>query len=158
MGETDLYSSVRWKICARIPNHEMTMADPIDTSLEDDDRLAEPPLVDSLHYERDADGFSITFIPSIGEDNTRSVFVARDSVDGRQVSAYVYRIQQLIGNRLEKVVHGGGGNYTLRLANGEILRISDEALDEQWAPEVFNRLKQIAEVAEAFQIHHAGHP
>jgi len=133
----------------------MKMGDVIDLPLDDDDRLAEPPLVDSLHYERDADGFSIIFVPSVGENATVSIFVPRDSVSGRQVAAYLYRIQQLIGDRLENVVHGGGGNYTLRLADGKIVRLSDEAFEEHWAPEVFDRLKQIAETAEAFTIHPA---
>jgi hypothetical protein len=134
------------------------MSDTIDLPLDDDDRLAEPPLVDSLHYERDADGFSIIFVPSIGEDLKRSVFVPRDSVEGRLVATYLYRVQQLIGHRVEKIVHSGGGNYTFRLANGQSLRLSDEAPDESWAPEVFNRLKQIADAAEAaFNISHAGH-
>jgi hypothetical protein len=134
------------------------MSDPMDLPLNSEDRLADPPLVDSLHYERDADGFSIIFVPSIGDDLTRSVFVPRDSTEGRLVSAYLYRIQQLIGNRVEKVVHSGGGDYTLRLATGQILRLCDEASNESWAPEVFNRLKQIADAAEAaFNISHAGH-
>jgi hypothetical protein len=131
------------------------MTTPIDLPLDDDDRLVEPPLVDSLHYERDADGFSITFVPSVGDDPTRFVFVARDSAEGRQVAAYLYRVQQLIGDRVEMVVHGGGGNYTLRLASGESLQMSDKAPAEQWVPEVFDRLKQIAAVAEvAFSILH----
>ena len=132
------------------------MTAPIDLPLHDDGRLSEPPLVDSLHYERDADGFSITFVPSVGEDPTRFVFVARDSAEGRQVAAYLYRVQQLIGERVDRVVHGGGGNYSLRLAGGESLQLSDEAPGEQWVPEVFDRLKQIAAVAEvAFNILHA---
>src|SRR3954468_8672092 len=101
------------------------MTDSSDQLLDgDDERLAEPPLVDLLHYEREADGFSITFVPSVGEDVTRSVFVPRESVEGRQVAAYLYRIQQLIGSRLERVVHSGGANYALRLAGGENLELS----------------------------------
>jgi hypothetical protein len=131
------------------------MVDPIDLPLDNDDPLVAPPLVDSLHYEREADGFSITFVPSIGDDATQTVFVPRDSPEGGRVSAFIYRIQQLIGNRVERVVHSGGGNYSLRLASGDVLRLSDEAPDEQWAPEVFNRLKQIADVAEiAYTILH----
>jgi hypothetical protein len=133
------------------------MSNPIDLPLDDEDRLAEPPLVDLLHYEREADGFAVTFVPSIGEDATRFVFVPRDSAEGRQIAAYLYRIQQLIGHRLEKVVHAGGGDYTLKLAENGSMRLSDEALNEQWATEVFDRLKQIAAVSEAaFAILHAG--
>ncbi|HEX4125313.1 MAG TPA: hypothetical protein VHY37_11350 [Tepidisphaeraceae bacterium] len=132
------------------------MVDPIEMPLDDDDPLAEPPLVDSLHYEREADGFSITFVPSNSVDATQTVFVPRDSPEGAQVSAYLYRIQQLIGNRIERVVHSGGGNYSLKLASGDVLRLSDGVPDEQWAQEVFDRLKQIADVAEiAFRIVHA---
>jgi len=129
---------------------------PLDDHL-DDDRLLEPPLVDALHYERDADGFAITFIPSTDDEATRSIFLPRDSTEGRQVAANLYRIQQLIGgSRLERVVHGGGANYTLRLGGGENMLISSDAPDERWVPEVLNRLKQIAEVAEgAFNLLHA---
>jgi hypothetical protein len=139
-----------------IPDGE-PMTNPIDPPLDDDDRLAEPPLVDLLHYERGTDGFSVTFVPSTGDEATRFVFVPRDSVEGRQIAAYLYRVQQLIGNRIEKVVHAGGGDYTLSLGGGAVLRLSDEACDEQWAPEVFDHVKQIAVVAEtAFNIAHAG--
>jgi hypothetical protein len=133
------------------------MSDPIDLPLDDDDRLAEPPLVDSLHYERGADGFSITFVPSVGDEPTRSIFIPRDSVEGRRVTTYFYRIQELVGNRVERVVHSGGGDYTLRLANGESRRLSGEAPDASWASEVFDRLKQIAGESETFSTLHAGH-
>ena len=135
------------------------MTDPIDLPLDDDDRLVEPPLLDLLHYERDADGFSVTFVPSVGHEPTRHVFVSRDSPEGRQIAAYLYRVQNLVGSALLKVVHGGGGDYTLHLAGGKFLSLSDEAAHEQWAPEVFDRLKQIALVAEvAFGVAHAEHP
>jgi hypothetical protein len=133
------------------------MSDPIDLPIDDDDRLAALPLVDSLHYERGADGFAITFVPSVGEDATRSVFIPRDSTEGRRVTTCFYRIQELIGDRVERVVHGGGGDYTLRLANGEFRRLCDEALDAHWASEAFDRLKQIADESEAFSTLHAGH-
>src|SRR5438876_783784 len=133
------------------------MADPIHLPLDDDDRLADPPLVDSLHYERDADGFSITFVPSISEEPTRFVFIPRDSPEGRQVAAYLYRVQQLIGSHLEKVVHRGGGDYTFRIAGGATWSLSDQAANKTWVPEVFDRLKQTAQVAEAaFNILRAG--
>jgi hypothetical protein len=135
----------------------LPMSDSINLSLDDDNRVAGPPLVDSLHYERDADEFSIIFVPSVGEDPTRSVFVPRDSAEGRLIATYLYRIRQLIGDRVERIVHGGGGNYTLRLATSQTLRLSDERPNESWAPEVSDRLKQIAEAAEAaFNISHAG--
>jgi hypothetical protein len=131
------------------------MTDSIDLPLGNDDRLAEPPLLDSLHYEAEPDGFSIIFVPSMGEDATRSVFVPRDSTEGRRISALLYRIEPLIGDRLQKVVHGGGGDYSLRLAGGKLVRLSDEAPNGHWAPEVFDRLKQIANAAElAFNVLH----
>jgi len=72
------------------------------------------------------------------------------------VSAHIYRIQQLISKRLDRVVHGGGSDCSLRLATGKTVRLFDEAPTDSWAPEVFDRLQQIAEVAEAaFNIHHA---
>jgi len=132
------------------------MSNPLNLPLDGSDRLADPPLLDSLHYERGADGFSIIFVPTIGTDPKRSVFVARDSPDGRQISALLYRVEVLVGTRVAKVTHRGGGDYTLLLASGSTKTLSDEAGNETWAPEVFDRLKQIADVAEAaFQITHA---
>jgi hypothetical protein len=130
------------------------MSDAIELPLDDDDRLAEPPLIDALHYEREKDGFSITFIPSLSEDPTRNVFVPRDSPEGRQVAAYLYRIQTLIGSHVIRAVHRGGGDYSLHLAGGTVLNLPDERSNS--APELFDRLKQIASVAEvAFGIAHA---
>ena len=134
------------------------MIDANDRSTDDRGHLAQPPLVDSLHYEKDADGFSIAFVPSNGDDPTHSVFVPRDSSEGRLVSAHLYRIQALIGHRLEKLTHGGGADYTLQLAGGESLQLSKKSASAKWVPEVFDRLKQIAETAEAaFALLHAGH-
>jgi len=74
------------------------------------------------------------------------------------ISAYLYRIQALIGHRIQRVVHRGGGDYTLQLADCDALALSDEGDAQTWAPEVFDRLKQIAEVAEAaFGMVHASH-
>ncbi len=125
------------------------MAEAIKLTLDVDDRLAEPPLLDALHYEPEVDGFSITFVPSFGDDPTLHVFVRRESTEGRQVAAYLYRIQQLIHHRVEKVVHRGGGDYSLRLPDGTTMSFGDQTFDQNWVPEVFDRLKQTAEVAEA---------
>jgi hypothetical protein len=133
------------------------MPDPIELPL-DDDRLAEPPLVDSLHYDQDADGFSMIFVPSTGDEEKQAVFVQRDSPEGRMIAAYLYRIQDLIEHRVQRVVHRGGGDYTFQIAGGGTLALSDEGDSQTWAPEVFDRLKQIAEVGEvAFGILHATH-
>lgn len=133
------------------------MADPLDLQIDARDRLYDPPLIDALHYERDPDGFSVTFVPSVGDDPTRHVFVRRDSAEGRQIAAYLYRIQDLIGKHVRRLTHSGGGDYVLHLADGQTLSLSDERPDEQWAPEVTDRISQIASVAEmVFSIAHVG--
>jgi hypothetical protein len=134
------------------------MSDPIELNLDDEDRLAELPLVDSLHYEDGIGGISITFVPSTGDNATRTVFVRTDSAEGKRVSAFLYAIQQLLGQRVERVTHSGGGDYALRLASGTVLNLSDNSTVGNWAPDVFDRLKQVAETAEiAFEIEHATH-
>src|SRR5262249_11094229 len=133
------------------------MTDPIEVPLDDEDRLADPPLVDSLHYENELGGFSITFVPSAGNDPTKTVFVPRDSDEGRLVATYTDRIRKLIGNENGRVCQGGGGHFPIRLAGGRTVGLSDEAPKENWRLEVFDRLKQIADVAEAAFIGlHAG--
>jgi hypothetical protein len=128
------------------------MTDPIELPLDSDDRLADAPLLDSLHYERGPDGFAVTFVPSVGLDATHSLFIPRDSAEGRQVSAYIYRVEDLIGSRVAKVVHRGGSDYTLHLADGRITTLSE---GHSWTMEVFDRLKQVAMSAEfAFQLAH----
>ncbi len=122
------------------------------------DLLIEPPLIDSLHYERDADGFSIALIPSSGEEATQTLFIPRDSSEGRNIAARLYRIQHLIGNRLEKITHLGGSDYTLRLAGGASQQISLDTPVQGSIPEVLHEFKQIAMTAEsAFNSLHAGH-
>jgi len=123
------------------------MSDPIELPLDAEDRLADPPLVDSLHYERDPGGFSITFVPSAGEDPTHSVFIRTNSSEGKRVTALLHGIQQLVGDGVERVTHSGGGDYTLRLESGKVLSLSEESANESWASDVFNRLKQIADIA-----------
>jgi hypothetical protein len=122
------------------------MTDPIELPLDDEDRLADPPLLDLLHYEESSSGYSVTFVPSCDDDPTHFVLICLDSVDGKQVSAYLDRIAELVGGRVTKVIHAGGGDYTLHLADGRITALSD---GHAWTMEVFDRLKQVANVAEA---------
>ena len=125
------------------------MADQIDLPLDDDDdHLADLPLIDLFRTEPAAGGYPVTYIPTDGDDPTRTVFVRYDAAEGRQIAASVSRIERLVGASLVAAVHRGGGSYTLRLSDGRSLGLSDDVGGEPWGTEVFARLKQIAICAE----------
>ena len=127
------------------------MSQPIDLPLDHDDRLAEPPLVDLLSYDARRGAWVVTFVPSddVSAEATEVVTVPQGTPEFRRISALLGRVAEAMapGRRIEKVVHSGGGSYTVWLANGESLELAEAS--GAIAHEVFDRIKQIADTAEA---------
>jgi hypothetical protein len=124
------------------------MSDPIEISLDDADRLAEPPLVDFLSDEPEDIHYHITFVPSdeVSVEPTESVTIIKQSSDGARITALLGDVSALCGAKLTRVSHGGGASYTLHLDDMRIVTLAD--LKNGTSIQVFDRLKQIAETAE----------
>jgi len=134
------------------------MLTPLQLPLDDHDRLADPPLLDSFHLEPRPEGFSIMFIPSEGvsTEQTETLFLRLDSPEGRLLAPLVQRIHRLLQSPVDRIVHSGGGNYTFLLPDGGSRQLDDGTLDPQTVHWLFDTLKHMAQIAEcAFAITHA---
>ncbi len=136
----------------------MTNLNPIDLPLDDGDRLADPPLIDSFRIESSPVGFSIIFIPSdeVSSEEKESIFVRTDSTEGRLLLPLIQRMERVFKRPVGRILHSGGGNYTLTFADGTSLEIDDGSLDNKATQRLFDILKHMAQVAEcAFAFIHA---
>jgi hypothetical protein len=132
------------------------MSDPVEIPLDEDDRLADPPLLDLFRVDLESDCYIATFVPSddVSAEPTLSVSIRQQSVEGRRIAILLARIETICGGRLLLASHLGGGNYTLRLTDGRTTAL--DALDNASAVELFDRLKQVAVDAEmSYRINHA---
>jgi hypothetical protein len=127
------------------------MSDPIDLPLDSDDRLYDPPLVDSIYFDERKRGFAILFMPSddVSSSLKEFVFIGEASEDYPRVSSFWQRIGELLspGGQVERVVHCGGGNFIFHFAD-ESYRELATLPDEAGRTEISDRLKQIADAAQ----------
>src|SRR2546423_1504372 len=91
-------------------------------SLDPDDDLFEPPLVDSISFDEPKSTFEITFIPSNDASKAMkgSILISKSSPDYARVMTFWNRIQELTAarNSIARIVHGGGGAYTFHFTDG----------------------------------------
>ncbi|HSI35289.1 MAG: hypothetical protein ACAI43_21240 [Phycisphaerae bacterium] len=129
------------------------MSDPIDLPIDSEDRLYDPPLVDCAYRDPQRRGFAITFVPSddVSSAATEFVLVPDPSPEFTQIEALWAHVAQLLNPSaaLDRVVHGGGGDYSILLTDRSRLNLADS----DNAAEISDRLKRIADLAEiAFRI------
>lgn len=126
------------------------MSESIDLPLNDDDRLYEPPLVDSIRFDASARAFAIRFVPNdaASKEPTELVVINEASVDYARLQTFWARLHTLAGysGELARIVHGGGSDYTFHFADTVALGIS--MLPNGHTAEAIDRLKQIADIAE----------
>jgi hypothetical protein len=127
------------------------MTDPIPLPLDDDDRLYEPPLVDSVRYDTGQQIYVIQFVPSddVSSDPAEMVVLAKEQKEFHRVDVLFGEIVRLMGGKaISHIVHAGGGSYTIHFSDGTHAELSDESSNET-VQEISDRLKQIAESAQA---------
>ena len=124
------------------------MSEPINLPINADD-LYDPPLVDCIYIDQQKKGFAVTFVPSDDASSALKefVFIVETAPDHARVLTFWSRIQELIGGRIERIVHAGGGNYTIHFTDGSNKELA--AIDDsEQAVEISDRLKQIADAAQ----------
>jgi hypothetical protein len=122
----------------------------IELPLDEHDRLADTPLLDSLRYESSPGGFSISFIPSneVSSEEKELIFVRGDSVEGRLLAPLYRRLQRLLQASVDRVIHSGGGNYTFIFSDGASRQLDDSTFNPKTAQWLFDTLKHMAHIAE----------
>ncbi len=127
------------------------MTNPIDLPIDPEDRLYDPPLVDCIYFDPDKRGFAVTFVPSDDASSALKefIFIAEIAPDYIRVQTFWSRIQDLLAShdRIDRVVHAGGGNYTFHFADGSDKELAAIA-DGDRLVEITDRLKQLADAAQ----------
>lgn len=127
------------------------MNDPIDLPLDPEDRLYDPPLVDCIFFDQERRGFAITFVPSDDASSALKefIFIAETAPDYVRVQTFWSRIQDLLAShdRIDRVVHAGGGSYMFHFADGSDKELAT-IVDGSRLAEITDRLKQLADAAQ----------
>jgi hypothetical protein len=117
-----------------------------------DDPLVEPPIVDALRVDRERDAYVVTFVPSddLSAEPKLVVMIPSNSVEGRQIETWLGEFQRLLkaGGAVERIVHGGGGDFTLSLADGTTRQLSDPDLDNATTQRIYDGLQYVSQAAE----------
>jgi hypothetical protein len=76
-------------------------------------RLVEPPIIDTLVYDDKRRGWDILVIPeqAVSTREKEGVFIPARSADGARVRLRLDRLSKLVGLRVERIFHAGGGNF-----------------------------------------------
>ena len=121
----------------------------IDLPLDDEDRPYDPPLLDALTVLDGGSAFALSIVPGddLSEEESLPVRLDADAPEGRRVRALLEAIERHLPSPIRRIVHGGGGDFTLHLADGNTVALS-AATHDLPVTEVSDRLKQIADAGE----------
>lgn len=134
------------------------MSGVIALSLDDlEGHLVDPPIVDMLHFEPSIHSFVITFVPNehVSRDSKEVVAVPRQTPEGERIALRLRLLTQRLaaGRKIERITHGGGGDFTFALEGGQTFRLSDDQLDSDTTLWTIMQLQDIAQAAEiAFRL------
>ena len=116
------------------------------------DHIVDPPIVDLLRFDDKRDAFVVTIIPSddIGDEPKLTITIPAGSVEGRQTQVWMKEFQKLLGTSaaVERIVHGGGGDFTFVFADGTRRQLSDPSLDSGITHRVYDGLTYVSLAAE----------
>jgi hypothetical protein len=137
------------------------MSQSIDLPLDDDDRLYEPPLVDSIRHDDERRGYVVQFVPSddISSEPTERIMLSEGDPEFHRMDVLFGEIGRLMGGDkiISRILHAGGGNYTIHFSEGTHTELANES-PSNVVHEVSDRLKQIADSAQAaFQMASLAH-
>jgi hypothetical protein len=80
---------------------------------KDDAHLVEPPIVDTLVYDEKRRGWDVLVVPeeAVSPREKERAFIRERSPDGARVRLRLDRLSKLVGLRVERIIHAGGGNF-----------------------------------------------
>jgi hypothetical protein len=138
------------------------MSQMLELSLEDSRRhLIEPPIVDQLYYEPAREAYIVTFVPSeyCSRAATELVAVTNTEALRPDFDRIAARLDQLAarlteGRPIARLVHAGGGDFTLHDDRGRAFHLSDPTFDSLTTFDACHAIQDIGQAAEtAFRLH-----
>jgi hypothetical protein len=117
--------------------------------------IVDPPIVDFLHFEPQADAYVVTFVPSesTSHNPTEVVVIKREgptATDFQRISLRLEELKKGLGQSspIARLSHAGGGNFTLHFADGHTLELADASLSPAQTLWGVMHLQDIAQAAE----------
>ena len=125
------------------------MRDALDISVENG-HLVEPPIIDSLHREAARRLWVVSFIPerSVSSHEKEQVVIEFDSSEGRRISLRMKRLAKLFGRQINRIFHGGGGNFSFVPTRGKSVDLADTQHDVGFSVKAYGELTDIAMTAQ----------
>jgi hypothetical protein len=125
------------------------MPDVLDISAENG-HLVEPPIIDSLHRETARRLWVISFIPepSVSTREKEQVVIDFGSSEGRRITLRMKRLGKLFGRQIDRIFHGGGGNFSFVPNKGKAVDLADPQHDVGFSVKAYGELTDIAMTAQ----------
>src|SRR4051812_37021356 len=98
------------------------MAVAIEISVEDAaGEVVQPPIIDSLYRDKKRRVWIILFVPerSVSRHEKERVIIGFNSAEGRRVQTRIDRLEKLFGRPIDRIYHGGGGNFSFHFQRGK---------------------------------------
>jgi len=126
------------------------MSDVIDLPPDDDSPLVDPPLVDDLYPDQDADEFTLVFIPQdqVSRNQKEVVVVPRESEDGKRIELRLTQLARILGAPITRLFHAGGGDFGFYLSDGREVHLSDESGSGQRSQVAYEQLQDLGMIAQ----------
>ena len=125
------------------------MSDSLDINLENG-HLVEPPIIDSLHRESARKLWVVSFIPeeTASSNEKEQVVIPFDSNEGQRITLRMKRLAKLFGRQIDRIFHGGGGNFSFVPSRGKALDLGDPRHDIGLSVKAYGELTDIAMTAQ----------
>ncbi len=126
------------------------MSNIIEIDLDNPGHLFDPPFVDSLFRDVHHNAWTITFIPedSVSRREKELVTIAENSMDGQRISLRMRRVSKLMGFKVDRIVHSGGGNFSLLSSTGQAQDLADPKGSGELSMNIFQELADISMTAQ----------
>ena len=125
------------------------MSDSLDINLENG-HLVEPPIIDSLHRESARKLWVVSFIPeeTASSHEKEQVVIPFDANEGQRITLRMKRLAKLFGRQIDRIFHGGGGNFSFVPSRGKALDLGDPRHDIGLSVKAYGELTDIAMTAQ----------
>src|SRR5258706_9553393 len=106
------------------------MSGPLEINLENG-HLVEPPIIDSLHRESARKLWVVSFIPeeSVSSHEKEQIVIPFESTEGQRITLRMKRLARLFGRQIDRIFHGGGGNFSFVPSRGKTVDLGDPRHD-----------------------------
>src|SRR5947207_5705284 len=106
------------------------MAEATPLPIEGDEHLVEPPIIDLLRRDTSFGVYVVTFVPEddVSQAETEMVEIPEGSPDGQRITWQLEDLAELWkpSARIERIVHSGGGDFTIHFEGGKIRSLSGD--------------------------------